>query len=375
MEYKQKQDGSFSTLKQKNVDTGMGLERVVALTEYLKGKIKEPDPFLTSLFLKLVKTLEKQSGKKYQNNKKSFRTISDHLRAAVFIIAEGVRPSNKDRGYILRRLIRRAVDNLNFINIYDKDLFPKFLEDIISTYSSAYPEIKEVKKIKTVFQQEAGKYSKVMAKVEKLAAKKQLSSKEVFKLFTTYGVSPEQLKDRGYKFSVQQLKKEMNRHRQISKKGVKKKFSGGLQDHSPEVVKLHTATHLLHQALRLIMGKEVKQVGSNINKKRLRFDFTLSRALTDEEIKKAASLVNKQIDKNLKVSFEVVSLKEAKKQNALAFFGQRYPEKVKVYSIGDFSKEVCGGPHVDFTGKLGKFIIDKEESCGAGKRRIYASLK
>ncbi len=374
MQYYKDNNSNITPLKQKNVDTGMGLERVVALTEYIENNVKNPDPFLTDLFIDIIKLLEEESGQNYQENKANFRTISDHLRAVVFIISDGVRPSNKDRGYILRRLIRRTVDSLSFIGIYKQEFYSLAIKKVIDIYSSAYTELDKFQEIKNIVLDEVEKYLKILRQIKKLAPEKKLTGEQVFTLFTTHGVSPEQLRDQGYKFDNLALEKKMKEHQKVSKKGMGQKFSGGLQDHSSEVVKLHTATHLLHQSLRSILKGNIQQVGSNINRERLRFDFTFSRSLTKNELKKVEELVNKKIEENLEIKFSIMSLKQAREQNALAFFGQKYPEKVKVYSIGNFSKEVCGGPHVDFTGELGKFIIKKEESCGAGKRRIYAIL-
>jgi alanyl-tRNA synthetase len=385
MQYNKKSDGSFKSLKQKNVDTGMGLERVVALTEWLEGKIDSPDPYQTHLFNNLINQIEKLTKKKYQDHKREFRIIADHLRAAVFTIADGVEPSNKDRGYIVRRLIRRTSDRLNFLSSNNQDILVRAVDFYSQTYSSVYKELKNCQRIKEVLLKEVDKYLRVVSKTSSIAAKsfitKKISGKEAFKLYSTHGLSPEQLKEQGYQFNKEEFNREVEKHRQISRKGVEQKFAGGLQDQSDQVIKLHTATHLLHAALRKILGSHVQQVGSNITSERLRFDFTHPQALSEKELKQIEDLVNEQIKRNLQVRCQTMSLKEAQKQGALAFFGQRYPDKVKVYCIGSetnsgqpFSLEVCGGPHVNFTAKLGKFKIKKEESCGSGKRRIYGLL-
>ncbi|MFC1711900.1 alanine--tRNA ligase [Patescibacteria group bacterium] len=387
MQYNKLEDGKFIPLSQKNVDTGMGFERVVALTEYLAGKIKNPDPYLSYLFNSLIKEIEKTSNKDYENSKRQIRTIADHLRASIFIIAAGVIPANKDRGYVLRRLIRRTVDNLNSLGIKDKNIFIKAVNFFKKNYSSEYRELKNSDLIEDILLEEVEKYDKVLKinirdkinvqdKSKEVAKdNKEISGKKAFQLFSTHGLSPEQLKQQGYKFSLKDFDKEIKKHQEISRQGMKQKFSGGLQDQSADVIKLHTATHLLHEALRRVLGEKVKQVGSNITKERLRFDFIHSKPLTKIEIEKVQEIVNKQIKNNHKVEFKIMTVKEALSKGALAFFGQRYPDKVKVYQIGNFSQEVCGGPHVDFTGALERFIIKKEESCGAGKRRIYAVVK
>jgi len=375
MQYKKKIDGSFEPLKQKNVDTGMGFERVIALTEFLMGRINNPDPFLTPLFYKLVRTIEEISERRYEDNKKHFRIIADHLRASVFIISTGVIPSNKDRGYILRRLIRRVVDAASKLKINQKSFYIKGIEFFSKVYSLTYAEIKDYKGILSVFLDEVNKYNQLISKIEKKFSTKKINAQQAFRLFTTFGLSPDQLLEKGYKYNQGEFRKEMKKHQNISRKGMKQKFKGGLQNHSKSVIKLHTVTHLLHQSLRQILGDHVKQAGSNITQERLRFDFTHSKPLLDKELVEIENLVNKQIRKNLRVTKENLNFNQALKQGALAFFNQKYPDIVKVYDIGNFSKEICGGPHVSFTGVLGKFIIKKEESCGAGKRRIYAVLK
>ena len=392
MQYNKKPDGSFEPLKQKNVDTGMGLERVVALTEYLDGKIKEPDPFLTHLFSDLINQIEELSDKKYENHKKEFRIIADYLRASVFLIADGIEPSNKDRGHVLRRLIRRACDQLSALGVNNKIkrfILTKAVNFYNDEYSSRYKQLRDCQKMERVLLKEVDKYSQMVTKVATVTAKafitKEISGKKAFEIFSTYGLSPEQLKQEGYQFDQKEFDEEMKKHQKVSRKGMKGKFTGGLHDHSEKIKKLHTTTHLLHSSLRKILGDHVKQIGSNITQERLRFDFTHPKPLTDKEIKKIEELINEQIKKNLKVEHKTMNLTEAQKQGALAFFNQKYPEKVKVYIISrsepgserpeePFSLEVCGGPHIDFTGKLGKFRIKKEESCGSGKRRIYGVL-
>lgn len=378
MEYNKKPDGSFTPLSQKNVDTGMGLERVVALTEFIEGKIDSPDPYQTHLFNDLrEKIVEQIKSKSIEDKERRLRIFLDHSRASAFLLAAGIIPGNKDREYVLRRLIRRADDQLTVLGL-DKetktDIWNKGMSFYHQNYSSEYKELKDYKKNTQLLLEEIRKYNQLVIKVEKSIKTKKISAKEAFKLYSTYGFSPEQLREKGYRFDQKEFAKEMEKHQQVSKKGMKEKFSGGLQDHSVEVIKLHTATHLLHAALRKVLGPHVQQVGSNITAERLRFDFTQSEKLSDKEIKEIEDLVNEQIKKNLKIESQTMALAETQKKGVLAFFGQRYPERVKVYIISSFSKEVCGGPHVGFTGELRRFRIKKEESCGADKRRIYATL-
>lgn len=384
MEYNKKEDGNFEKLKQKNVDTGMGLERVVPLLEFLAGKITAVDPFQTHLFANLRNSLIDQL--KVSLNFKvdqHLRIFLDHSRAAVFIIGEGINPGNKDREYILRRLIRRACDQLTILKL-DHELVWKLAVNFYSQeYGPTYKELRREEEICQIILGEVTKYQKVVCQAEKMFPSKQITGHEAFQLFSSCGLSLEQLKEKGFQFNEEEFLKEFKKHQEVSRKGMTQKFTGGLQDQGEEVVKLHTATHLLHAALRQVLGPHVQQVGSNITQERLRFDFTHPQKLTLEQVKQVQDLVNEQIKKNLKIDCKTMALQEAKEAGALAFFGQKYPEKVKVYGTKDpsassgqaFSLEVCGGPHVDFTGSLGMFRIKKEEASGAGKRRIYGVLK
>ena len=380
MEFNKKTDGTFKLLKQKNVDTGMGLERIVALTEFIDGKIARPDPFLTELFSSMIRIIELESGKKYKDHTKEFRIISDHLKAAIFLAADKVEPSNKDKGYVLRRLIRRAAFKIQQLkkDISVKETVSKICHGFINSYSDAYPELGRVNTGAII--QEIEKFAKILNKgVRFLEKTAEINGKIAFNLFQSYGIPLDLTYDlavhRGQKIDKKEFDKEFKKHQEISRAGAKQKFTGGLQDNSDKTTKLHTATHLLHESLRRVLGKHVQQVGSQITQERLRFDFTHPKKLTEKEIKEIENMVNKQISRNLPVKFEIMSLEEAQKQEALAFFGQKYPEKIKVYSIGDFSKEVCGGPHLDFTGKLEVFKIIKEKAVGTGKRRIYAKVE
>ena len=371
MEYNKTGEGKFEPLKQKNVDTGMGVERTVAVLSGLD------DDYQTKLFAPIIRKIEEISGKKYQENPNEFRIIADHLRAATFLVSDGVTPSNVERGYILRRLIRRAMDQSTKIRHIDS--LKSLLEKIINIYKRDYPELEKNKDIiYQVIEGEKEKYSRVITKSLRYEVKttgKKISGKEAFNLYATHGLSPQQLRGQGYKFDQAEFDRAFKKHQEISRAGAEKKFAGGLANHSEIVTKYHTATHLLNAALRQILGSHVFQKGSNITAERLRFDFPNPEKLTPEQIKKVENLVNQKIKENLPVKMEMMTLEKAKKMGAVAVFAERYGEKVKVYSIGDYSKEVCGGPHVDFTGKLGKFKIIKEESAGAGIRRIYAKLE
>lgn len=379
MVYHRQKDGSMQELKQKNIDTGMGLERTIAV---LQGK---EDDYQTELFWPIIKKIEEVSDKKYQaENQVPMRIIADHLRAATFIIADGVLPSNKDRGYILRRLIRHSLHHAHKLGI--KENFTDQIAGVtIDLFSPVYQELTEKQPtIKKEIRSEEERFRKTLTRGLKefvqITQTGQITGEQTFDLYQTYGfpleLTEELIKEK--KLTAQNIKDEFIKaqtaHQKKSRTAAAGKFKGGLADQSEATIKLHTATHLLHAALRKVLGEHVQQIGSNITKKRLRFDFSHSEKLTNEEVKKIEALVNQWIEANLPVQVEIMTFDEAKKKGALAFFGQRYPEKVKVYSIKAVSDEVCAGPHVDFTAKLGRFMIIKEESAGAGKRRIYARL-
>ncbi|HUS60427.1 MAG TPA: alanine--tRNA ligase [Nevskiaceae bacterium] len=380
MEYNRKPDGSYEKLKQKNVDTGMGVERTTAV---LEGK---ENIYQTELFAGLVNQIEKISGQKYdEKTKKPMRIITDHLRAAVFLLGDGVLPSNVDQGYILRRLIRRAVRYGRLLQVR-KPFVSQVAKVVINGYQEDYLFLEEKKK--EIFQElaaEEKRFSKTLERglkeFEKLGRRlksRMITGQQAFYLYETYGFPLEMTEElgleEGFKVDKKEFEQAQKKHQEKSRVSLEKKFAGGLADHSKEVTKLHTATHLLHQALRDVLGEHVRQVGSNITAERLRFDFTHSEKLTEEQIKKVEKIVNQKIKENLPVKMEVMTLAEAKQKDVLAFFSERYGEKVKIYLIGDYSKEVCGGPHVDFTEEIGSVKIIKEKPVGAGRRRIYAEL-
>jgi alanyl-tRNA synthetase len=371
MQYKKRQDGKLEELSQKSVDFGGGLERLVMATENLS------DIYKTHIFKSLVNKVEKVSGRKYSeddNVTKKIRIISEHIRASEALIKADVEPSNKAQGYILRRLIRRSAVSMR--NLKDK------LDKTDLSFS-------EDNNINEIIQKELEKFmgtlDKGLREVNKI---NKIDGKKAFDLYQTYGfpleITEEIFEEKGQKINHEQFEREFNKHRESSRTASAGKFKGGLADHSEETTRLHTATHLLHQALREVLGNHVSQKGSNITHERLRFDFTHTEKLSEDEIKKVEDLINKQIDKNLKITTATMTLKEAKAAGALAFFGDKYDEKVSVYSIGDysaepaevFSKEVCGGPHVSSLSELGGRVkITKQDSASAGVRRIYAQIE
>ena len=376
MQYDKTAEDKYIPLKQKNIDTGMGLERTLAV---LNGY---DDNYLTELFQPIIKKLEQLSGKKYEDDKRSFRIIADHIRSAVFILGDsrGITPSNKDQGYVLRRLIRRAIRFAKKLNI--KDGYMASLGDLfIAGYCLDYPELKENENfIRTELQKEEDKFTRTIEKgLREFAKQKKIDGQTAFILFSTYGfpleMTEELAKENNIKINKEAFEDEFKKHQELSRTASAGMFKGGLADDSVMATKYHTATHLLHQALRNVLGDHVEQRGSNINEERLRFDFTHQEPMTEEEIKKVEDIVNEQIKLALEVSQEEMSVADAKSKGAIGLFNDKYGEKIKVYSIGDFSKEICGGPHVKNTKELGKFIIKKEQSSSAGIRRIKAILE
>ena len=380
MEFNKNADGTYEPLKQKNVDTGMGMERVTALTSWLRKAIPEPDPFLTDLFGKSRYFIQQISNKDYEEPfKKSIRIILDHVRAVTFLIADGAEPGNKERGYVTRRLIRRAIRHGQILGIH-VDFMSDTAGQIISNYREIYPEVKNKEEIiKSILSTEEVNFRKLLKKgldfIEKQAS---LNGKIAFDLYQSFGFPPELTfeiaKERGIEMDRKTYEEEFAKHQEKSRTATKGVFKGGLQDHSEETKKLHTATHLLQKALVDVLGSHVRQKGSHITAERLRFDFSHDRKMTGEEIEKTEELVNRKIRENLAVTKETVKIEDALKSGALTVPGVKYPEKVTVYKMGNFSREVCGGPHVDFTGSLGKFKIIKEEAAGNLNRRIYAIL-
>jgi len=429
MEYDLQPDGSYKLLKQKNVDTGMGLERMLVV---LQGK---DNVFETDLFSPIIHKIKSLA---FASENRAIRIVADHIRASTFILAEGVVPSNLERGYILRRLIRRAVRYGKLMGI-DEPFVSKIAESVIEVNKEYYPELLkesnfiieqhslEEKRFENVIGEGLKKSHKLFGtktpildesykKIIQTADKREIfrkfyrdkkeasllnfgteisledligatiSRQEAFDLYQSFGFPIEMIVElaqaENLVVDVEGFEEEFKKHQEISRKGMEKKFAGGLGGRSPKVVAGHTTTHLLHQALRQILGDHVHQTGSNITEERIRFDFSHPEKLTDEQIKQVENLVNQKVEENLPVKKEMLTLQDAKKSGAIGLFDEKYTSKVSVYSVGDhsagsgrvFSKEICGGPHVNSTKEIGHFKIVKEEGLGQGKRRIYAHL-
>ena len=379
MEYFKDSNGIYSKLKQRNVDTGLGLERMTML---LQGK---ETPFDTEIFEPVMKQIENLQK---VDNIQSRRIIAEHLRASIMVTSDGGRPSNIDRGYILRRLIRRMIRHMNKLGI-DLSELANLIDLNIDTLNELYPELKKNREtIKSVIIEEKDKFIKTIAhgerefnkEIQKLKeqGKNEISGEVAFKLYDTYGFPPEVTQElaeeNGMTIDLKKFDELFKAHQEKSKMGSDQKFKGGLAEQNEKTIAYHTATHLLHQALRTVLGDHVKQCGSNITEERLRFDFTHPQKMTKEEIQKVEDLVNEQIKRDLPVTCEEMSYEDAKNSGAIGLFTDKYGDRVKVYTIGDFSKEICGGPHVTHTGDMGTFKIKKEESSSSGVRRIKAVL-
>jgi len=415
MEYNRNKNGSYDKLPQRNVDTGIGLERLTALLQ------NKNSSYETDLFLPIIKKLEEISSQDYESRKIFFRIIADHIRGSVFLISDGVLPSNVEEGYILRRVLRRAIRYGKILKMPKNFLIP-LASEVIEIYQGDYPEIKANQTdILTVVQQEEEKFEKTLEQglkelsnilewFSKVESAKEVNKttgeaevinsqnaedlgKKLFFMYQTYGFPFELSIEEFEKFWMEEVyfkeeaeksfKEELKKHQEISRAGAEKKFGGIGKEATYSATKLHTATHLFHQALREVLGNHVKQMGSDITSQRLRFDFFHQAKMTEQEIKKVEEIVNSKIKDDLEVRKEEMPYKKAIESGALAFFKEKYPEKVSVYSINNpldssgqvFSKEICAGPHVKHTSELGKFKIIKEESSGAGVRRIRAVLE
>jgi len=378
MGYSKTKEGNYEELKQKNIDTGMGFERTLAVLNNLD------DNYLTELFQPTIHKIEDISKKKYENYFKEFRIISDHIRSSVFLLGDqgDITPGNTGQAYILRRLIRRAIRFAKNIDI-DKVFTNELAELIIDQYKEEYPELEENKdKILLELEKEEVQFNKTLEKglkeFNKLIEKNNLDGKQAFNLFSTYGfpleMTLELAKEKDLNLSKEDYEKEFIKHQELSRTASAGMFKGGLANDGEMSKKYHTATHLLQQALRDVLGNHVEQKGSNITEKRLRFDFSHDNKLTDEEKEKVENIVNEKIQKGLDISYEEMSIEDAKKNGAIGLFDSKYNEKVKVYSIGNYSKEICGGPHIKNTKELGVFKIKKEQSSSSGVRRIKAIL-
>ena len=392
MEYLKKDGKVVGKLASRNVDTGSGFERIVMAVQ---GKT---NLFDTDLFAGAMAHIRKHST---VGNILSERIVADHIRTAVFIIAEGVTPANTDRGYILRRLLRRAVRHADILDLKsdpEKNLgrLPAVASIFIEEYASVYPNLAvEVNKIYDEVENEEKKFRKTLVsglkKLEKIISetdnthqKGTISGQDSFILFGTFGfpleLTREIVLEKGFAVDEKGFQEELSKHQGLSRKGAEQKFKGGLGGTGEIETKYHTATHLLHQALRDVLGEGVSQKGSNITSERLRFDFSFERKMTDQEKSDVEKIVNDKIKENIVVNKVVMKKEEAEKTGALHFFGEKYGNEVNVYYIGEsletaYSKEFCGGPHVDNTGVLGNFKITKEEAVSAGTRRIKATLE
>jgi alanyl-tRNA synthetase len=378
-----KTEKGFEQLPQRNVDFGGGLERLTAAV------LDSPDVFKIDIFEPIITTLEKISGKTYTGTDiQYFRIIADHIRAATFLIGDDVLPDKKDQGYFARRLIRRAFRFGRYLGINEPFLF-ELATSVIASYSSAYPNLQEKEDIiVSEIKKEEEKFSKTLKtgllKFEQIFQNRNdINGQQAFELYSTYGFPIEMIIEEAQKsektVDVVGFQKEFNTnmkaHQDLSRTASAGKFKGGLADHSEMSVKYHTATHLLHKALKMVLGEHVQQKGSNITPERLRFDFSHPDKMTPEQIKQTEDVVNQQIQRDLVVTREEMSVAEAKEKNALGLFEHKYGDVVSVYTVGDFSCEICGGPHVEHTGTLGTFKITKEEASSAGVRRIKAILE
>ena len=384
MQYNKQKDGTFIPLKQKNVDTGMGLERTICV---LTGK---KTVYETDAFTDILAKIAELSGKEYgadEETTKAFRIIADHMRTSTFILGDdrGVSPSNTDQGYILRRLIRRAVRYGMQLGMPD-GFTCEIAKVIINQYKNAYPELE--RNAAFVIDQltlEEGRFARTLKqgnkefdKVASRAADGKIDGETAFHLYDTYGfpieMTVELAKERNLTVDTAGFEEAFRKHQELSHQGAEQKFKGGLADTSEETARLHTATHLLHAALRKVLGDEVAQKGSNITAERLRFDFSFGRKVTKDELAQVEKMVNEAIQAKVPVVCEEMTVPEAKEKGAIGLFESKYGEKVRTYKMGDYSFEICGGPHAQNTGDLGTFKIQKEESSSAGVRRIKAVL-
>ena len=384
MQYNKKADGTFEPLEQKNVDTGMGLERTICV---LNGK---KSVYETDLFADILKKISELSGKEYGSDEmttRAFRIIADHMRTATFIMGDdrGVSPSNVDQGYVLRRLIRRAVRYGMGIGM-PEGFTGEVAKVIIEQYKDVYPELKrneafvleqlslEESRFARTLKQGNREFEKLVEKVQD----GQIDGVSAFHLYDTYGfpveMTEELARERGLTVDMDGFHDCFRRHQATSQAGAEQRFKGGLADNSEQSARLHTATHLLHAALRKVLGPEVAQKGSNITAERLRFDFSFGRKMTKEELAEVERLVNEAIESHTPITCEEMTVAQAKEQGAIGLFESKYGEKVKVYTMGPYSKEICGGPHAQNTGDLVSFKIKKEESSSAGVRRIKAVI-
>jgi alanyl-tRNA synthetase len=386
MQYNKTAEGQYVPLAQRNVDTGMGLERVTAILQG-KGSCYE-----TELFAPLFAELDACAGRSAPTGERtsSERIVADHLRASVFILADGVTPGNVDQSYVLRRLIRRAVREGRKLGI-EGEFTARVGAAVVRTYGEAYPELtaaattiqdelqREEEQFARTLEKGNREFDKLIAAIPAHVERKQISGRKAFYLYETYGFPLELTEamaaEAGFTVDRESFDEAFKKHQELSRQGAEQRFKGGLADSSAATTRLHTATHLLHQALREVLGGHVAQKGSNITAERLRFDFSHPDKMTPEQLAAVEQRVNDIIDRRLPVDCSEMSFADATQAGAIGLFADRYGERVKVYRIGDFSCEVCGGPHVANTGELGRLRILKEESSSRGVRRIKAVLE
>ena len=380
MQYFKDENGNITELPKKNVDTGMGLERIVSVLE------ETNDNYMSSVWKDVIEKICEITSLPYEGNEQSMRIIADHIRTSVFISADksGIKPSNTDQGYILRRLIRRAIRHAKKLNL---DINTNWEEQIalliIEKYAPYYEELTENKNVVLeVLKNEKIKFERTLNKglkeFEKVSSK-DIDGQTAFRLFDTYGfpieLTEELAHEKGLKVDTEGFKEKFKQHQELSRTASQGKFKGGLSGGGEMQTKYHTATHLLNAALKIVVNQDVHQKGSNITEERMRFDFSCDHKLTDEEKQKTEELVNKWIQEGLEVTVEEMSKQDAIASGAECMFIEKYPDIVTVYKIGEVSKELCGGPHVKNTNELGKFKIAKEEASSAGVRRIKAILE
>ena len=386
MEYNKVGEGKFEPLAQKNVDTGMGLDRTIATLQGVES-VFDTDAF--SGIIELIGKLSHHSYKESDATVKAFRIIADHIRCATFILGDqrGVTPSNVDQGYILRRLIRRSIRYAMQLNIPRYGIV-EIASAVIDQYGDIYPELEENReKVLSELKREENRFADTLKKgikeFNKTAANAQdgkIDGISAFHLYDTYGfpieLTMELAQEKGITVDVDGFHAAFAEHQKKSQAGATQRFKSGLADHQEATTALHSATHLLHKALRVVLGDDtISQKGSNITAERLRFDFSFPRKLTPEELKAVEDLVNEQIGRHMPITCEEMTVAEAKAQGAIGLFESKYGERVKVYTMGDFSKEICGGPHAQNTGDLGHFVIKKKEASSSGVRRIKAILE
>lgn len=388
MQYEKTREGQYIRLKQHNVDTGMGVERTIAMMQGRKSVYE------TELFAPVMDIIQDRVGRKMEGDReyiRAARVIADHIRSSVFILGDdlGVKPGNLGQGYVLRRLIRRSVRYAKKLGV-ESGLLKDLAGCVIDSYRNVYPELERNRQfvVGELVEEESrfeNTLSRGMAELDKVLGKlkehgqSRLGGRVAFRLYDTCGFplefTEEICREQGFEVDRAGFEEAFEKHKEVSRQGSDRVFKGGLVDNSEQTTRLHTATHLLHQALRMVLGDHVQQKGSNITADRLRFDFAHPAKMTPEQVAEVERIVNDVIARDLPVTMEMMTLEQARDAGSIALFAGKYGEQVKVYTVGDFSKEVCGGPHVDRTGSLGRFAIKKEEASSAGVRRIRAVLE